>query len=420
MSNKIKEIEPLVSDIKTLIGESKQALAVAVNATLSMLYWNIGKRINEEVEGKDRTEMYGKEIVATLWRQLSEEYGAAFSEKNLRRMMQFAKVFPEKEIVHTLCTQLSWSHIKLLIPIEAPLKREFYIEICKLEKWSVRTFQDRINSMLFERTAISKKPELTITNDLNQLKNEKQLSADLVFRDPYFLDFLGLKDTYSEKDLESAILVELQKFIIEMGSDFAFMARQKRTAISKKPELTITNDLNQLKNEKQLSADLVFRDPYFLDFLGLKDTYSEKDLESAILVELQKFIIEIGSDFAFMARQKRITIDDDDYYIDLLFYHRRLKSLVAIDLKLGKFEASHKGQMELYLRWLEKHEMVSGENPPIGLILCSSKNKEHIELLQLEHSNIKVAEYLTQLPDLKLLEEKLHRAIEIAKNKYSE
>ena len=231
MSNKIKEIEPLVSDIKTLIGESKQALAVAVNATLSMLYWNIGKRINEEVEGKDRTEMYGKEIVATLWRQLSEEYGAAFSEKNLRRMMQFAKVFPEKEIVHTLCTQLSWSHIKLLIPIEAPLKREFYIEICKLEKWSVRTFQDRINSMLFERTAISKKPELTITNDLNQLKNEKQLSADLVFRDPYFLDFLGLKDTYSEKDLESAILVELQKFIIEMGSDFAFMARQKRITI---------------------------------------------------------------------------------------------------------------------------------------------------------------------------------------------
>ena len=343
MSNKINEIEPLVSDIKTLIGESKQALAVAVNATLSMLYWQIGKRINDEIEGKDRTEMYGKEIVATLWRQLSEEYGAAFSEKNLRRMMQFAKVFPEKKIVVSVIRQLSWTHILAIIPIEDPLKRMFYIEMCTLEKWSVRTFRDRINSMLFERTAISKKPELTITNDLNQLKNEKQLSADLVFRDPYFLDFLGLKDTYSEKDLESAILVELQKFIIE-----------------------------------------------------------------------------IGSDFAFMARQKRITIDDDDYYIDLLFYHRRLKSLVAIDLKLGKFEASHKGQMELYLRWLEKHEMVSGENPPIGLILCASKNKEHIELLQLEHSNIKVAEYLTQLPDLKLLEEKLHRAIEIAKNKYSE
>ena len=288
MSNKISEIEPLVSDVKTLIGESKQALAVTVNATLSMLYWQIGKRINDEVLQNKRAE-YGQQVVKLLSEALIIEYGSGWSKRQLHHCLRFCEVFPDFQIVHTLCTQLSWSHIRLIIPIEAPLKREFYIEICKLEKWSVRTFQDRINSMLFERTAISKKPELTITNDLNQLKNEKQLS-----------------------------------------------------------------------------------------------------------------------------------IDDDDYYIDLLFYHRRLKSLVAIDLKLGKFEASHKGQMELYLRWLEKHEMVSGENPPIGLILCASKNKEHIELLQLEHSNIKVAEYLTQLPDMKLLEERLHRAIEIARNKYSE
>ena len=333
---------PLLGEIKSLIEQGRQQVAVAVNSAMSMLYWNIGKRINEEILQNKRAE-YGKEIVVSLARQLEIEYGKGWGEKQLRQCMKLADTFPKKEIVYTLCRELSWSHIRLVMFMDEPLKREFYIEICKLEKWSVRTFQDRINSMLFERTAISKKPELTITNDLNQLKNEKQLSADLVFRDPYFLDFLGLKDTYSEKDLESAILVELQKFIIEMGSDFAFMARQKR-----------------------------------------------------------------------------ITIDDDDYYIDLLFYHRRLKSLVAIDLKLGKFEASHKGQMELYLRWLEKHEMVSGENPPIGLILCASKNKEHIELLQLEHSNIKVAEYLTQLPDLKLLEEKLHRAIEIARSKYSE
>ena len=193
----------------------------------------------------------------------------------------------------------------------------------------------------------------------------------------------------------------------------------ERTAISKKPEQTIINDLELLKNEQQLSPDLVFRDPYFLDFLGLRDTYSEKDLEASILVELQKFIIELGSDFAFMARQKRITIDNDDYYIDLLFYHRRLKCLVVIDLKLGKFEAAYKGQMELYLRWIEKHEGIEGENLPIGLILCASKNQEHIELLQLEKSNIKVAEYLTQLPDMKLLEQRLHQAIEMAKNKLS-
>ncbi len=333
-------IKPLYNEVKELIEQSRQQVAVAVNSAMSMLYWQIGKRINDEVAGKDRTELYGKEIVSTLWRQLSVDYGAAFSEKNLRRMMQFAKVFPDQEIVVSVIRQLSWTHIIAIIPIEDSIKRAFYIEMCAHERWSVRTFRERINSMLYERTAISKKPELTIQNDLNQLQKEKQLSPDLVFKDPYLLDFLGLSDTYSEKDLESAILVELQRFIIELGSDFAFMARQKR-----------------------------------------------------------------------------ITIGHDDYYIDLLFYHRRLKCLVAIDLKLGKFEAGYKGQMELYLRWLEKYETIEGENKPIGLILCASKNEEHIELLQLNQSNIKVAEYLTQLPSMKLLEEKLHKAIEIAKSK---
>ena len=172
----------------------------------------------------------------------------------------------------------------------------------------------------------------------------------------------------------------------------------ERTAISKKPEDTIRQDLDLLRNQGQLSPDLTFRDPYVLDFLGLSDSYSEKDLESAILAELQRFIIELGSDFAFMARQKRVNIDQRDYYIDLLFYHRRLKCLVAIDLKIGEFEAAYKGQMELYLRYLEKHEQLEGENTPIGLILCTGKNHEHIELLQLDKSNIRVADYLTLLP----------------------
>lgn len=172
-----------------------------------------------------------------------------------------------------------------------------------------------------------------------------------------------------------------------------------------------------MQEENKLTPDLVFRDPYFLDYLGLADTYSEKDLESAIIAELQQFIIELGSDFAFMARQKRITIDNEDYYIDLLFFHRRLKCLVAVDLKLGKFEAAHKGQMELYLRWLEKYEMVEGENQPIGLILCSGKNEEHVELMRLDESNIRVAEYMTKLPDMKLLEKKLKQSIERAKKR---
>ncbi len=326
----------LANEIRQLIEQSRQNVAIAVNSELTLLYWKIGRKINVEVLKEKRAE-YGKQIVATLWRQLSLEYGSSFSEKNLRRMMQFAETFPDEQIVSALMKQLSWSHIKLLIPIEDLIKREFYIEMCKLERWSVRVLQERIQSMLFERTAISKKPEQTIRNDLELLRNEQKMSPDLVFRDPYFLDFLGLKGTYSEKDLESAIIVEIQNFIIEFGSDFAFLGRQKR-----------------------------------------------------------------------------ITIDNRDYYIDLIFYHRRLKCLVVIDLKIGEFEANYKGQMELYLRYLEKYEQLEGENTPIGLILCAGKNEEHIELLKLDKSNIRVADYYTVFPSKKLLQEKLHKAIELA------
>jgi predicted nuclease of restriction endonuclease-like (RecB) superfamily len=329
----------LFSSISELIEESRQQVAVAVNATMSLLYWKIGKQINENVLLNTRAG-YGDQIVQSLSAQLTLDYGSGFSKRNIFNMIRFATTFPDEKIVHALRTQLSWTNIRLLVSLDNEVKRNFYIEMCRMEKWSSRQLQERINSMLYERTAISKKPEQTV-----------------------------------QKDLEL------------------------------------------LKNEQKLSHDLVFRDPYFLDFLGLKDAYSEKDLETAIIAELQRFIIELGSDFAFLARQKRITIDNRDYKIDLLFYHRRLKRLIAIDLKLGEFEAGFKGQMELYLRYLEKHEMVEGENQPIGLILCAGKNEEHIELMQLDKSNIKVAEYLTALPDKKLLQKKLHQAVRYAQNR---
>ncbi|MCL2413641.1 MAG: PDDEXK nuclease domain-containing protein [Bacteroidales bacterium] len=329
----------LFVDIKTLIEQSKQQIAVAINSTMTMLYWQIGSRIKTDILQNKRAE-YGKTILKLLSVHLTEQYGRGWSEKHLRHCLRIAETFPDIQIVSTLWRQLSWSHIKVIQYVEDDLKREFYIEMCKMERWSVRVLEERINSMLYERTAISKKPEETIKHDLELLKNEQKLTPDLVFRDPYFLDFLGLQDKYSEKDLETSIIVELQNFITELGSDFAFMARQKR-----------------------------------------------------------------------------ISVDNEDYYLDLLFFHRKLKSLVAIELKLGKFEASYKGQMELYLKWLEKYEKQEGENSPIGLILCAGKSEEHIELLQLENSNIKVADYLTQLPDKKLLEQKLRTAIEIAKQK---
>ena len=183
----------------------------------------------------------------------------------------------------------------------------------------------------------------------------------------------------------------------------------------------IRKELNEIKENNQLLPDLIFRSSYFLDMLGLPDIFSEKDLEMAILSQIQLFIKEMGTDFAFLDRQKRITVDAVDYYIDLLFFHRGLKRLIAIDLKLGKFKPEYEGQMLLYLRYLNKNERKEGEESPIGFILCSEGNTEHIEYLMLdEDSPIKVAQYYTKLPDKKVLSEKLRRAISIAREHYSE
>ncbi|KIC00961.1 cytoplasmic protein [Flavobacterium sp. JRM] len=329
----------LLNSIIDLIDKTRHVVAKTVNQELTLLYWNIGKSINDEILNNDRAD-YGKKLILNLSTDLCNRYGSGFNKRNLHSFIKLNTVLQDITIVHTVCAQLSWSHIRTLIYIENTIKREFYIQMAIHERWSVRTLQERIDSMLFERTAISKKPEQTIINELEQLKTDKKISPDLAFRDPYFLDFLGLHDSYSEKDLESSILTQLQYFITEMGSEFAFLARQKR-----------------------------------------------------------------------------ITIDNEDFYIDLLFYHRGLRSLVAIDLKLGKFKAGYKGQMELYLRWLEKNEQKEGENKPIGLILCSEKSPEQINYLMLDNDeHIKVAEYLTLLPEKKLLLEKLERAIAIAEN----
>jgi predicted nuclease of restriction endonuclease-like (RecB) superfamily len=330
---KINNGEQLLNDVALLIEESKQYVAHTVNATLTLLYWKIGKRIHTEVLQNKRGG-YGEQIVASLARQLENDYGRGFSGKNIRRMIQFAEVFPDQQIVASAMRQLSWTHFTLLIPLKDAMEREFYAEMCRIERWSVRTLREKIDGMLYERTAISKKP--------------KQL---------------------------------------------------------------IQKEIKALREEDKLTPDMIFRDPYFLDFLGLKDTYSEKNLEDAILRELENFVLELGVGFSFVARQKRMVIDGEDFYLDLLFYHRKLKRLVAVELKLGKFKAAYKAQMELYLRWLEQNETQKGEETPIGLILCAEGNTEQIELLQLHKAGIKVAEYYTELPAKKLLQKKLHKAL---------
>ncbi len=320
-----KDIDSIENDLfielTKLIEQSKRHVTAQVNSTMTLLFYQVGLRINEHVLYYERAE-YGKEIVVTLSRQLEKRYGRNFEVKNLRRMLQFAEKFPEEKKVVTLSRYLSWSHFLALIPLKTKDQREFYANRAVKEQLGVRGLRKQIAQKTFERTTIA--------------------------------------------------------------------------------NIQLPNESHQLSDN--------FKDPYLLDFLSLPTGYLELDLETAILKELEQFILEVGSGFTFVERQKRMIIDDDDYYLDLLFYHRKLKRLVAVELKIGKFKASHKGQMELYLKWLNKHEREDGEEQPIGLILCAETSREQIELLEMHKDGIMVAEYWTELPPRKKLEERLHKA----------
>lgn len=215
-------VNNLYDRIVTLIENAKKTVAQTVNNEMTLLYWNIGKDITENVLKNQKAE-YGKSVINKLSQKLTFEYGRGYSERNIFRMIKFYEYFNNFEILSTVSTKLSWSHFVELLQISDNLKREFYATICANENWSVRILRERIDSALFERTAISKKPEQTIINDLELLRKENKMTTNLFFRDPYILDFLDLKDTYHEKDVENAILSELEKFILEMGTDFAFV-----------------------------------------------------------------------------------------------------------------------------------------------------------------------------------------------------
>lgn len=322
----------LLGDIRALIDAARQRAAVAVNSELSMLYWRIGQRIHTQVLSGQRAG-YGEEVVSTLAAQLVRDYGGSFAEKNLRRMVQFASTFPDEQIVVSLIRQLSWTHFIALIPLKDPLQREYYAQMCSLEGWSVRTLRERIDSMLYERTVLSQQSHAMIAQELATLRDAQRMSPSLVMRDPYILDFLSLRDTWQETDLESAIIREMESFLLELGAGFTFVARQKR-----------------------------------------------------------------------------IQLDGEDFHLDLLFYNRKLHRLVAVELKVGEFKAAYKGQMELYLRWLDKFEREPDEASPLGIILCTGKKSEQIELLELDKSGIHVAEYLTTLPPRAVLVERLQQA----------
>jgi predicted nuclease of restriction endonuclease-like (RecB) superfamily len=308
-----------------------------VDSTLTALYWSVGRRIRQDILKEKRAE-YGEKIVHALSAQLEKEFGRGFGRRNLFTMVRFAAAFPDEQIVSALRRQLTWTHFRTLVYVEDPLKRDFYAEMCRIERWNTRTLVKKIGGMLFERTALSKRPDKLIKQELATLRADDKLTPDLVFRDPYFLDFLGLKDTYAEKDLESALLREIESFLLELGAGFAFVARQKR-----------------------------------------------------------------------------ITLGGVDYHMDLVFFHRGLKRLVVVELKLGDFQPADLGQIELYLRWLDRHERRPGEDRPLGLILCASRRAETVEYLDLGRSGVHVAEYLTELPPRTVLQRKLHEAVRLAR-----
>lgn len=327
----------LLNDLRQIIDTARSHVAITANQQLTMMYWHIGDRINREVLGNERAE-YGKQIVSMVATQLTELYGKDFSPRNLHRMVQFAQLFPNEEIVSTLSTKLFWSHFMEVLSIKNDVAREFYITLSANNHWGIRQLRKEIDGMLFERTAIATKPEELIKQELANVRETETMSPDLVFKSPYFLEFTGLKGMYSEKSLEDSLVAHLEQFIMELG---------------------------------------------------------------------------VG--FSFVERQKRMIIDGEDFYLDLLFYHRKLRRLIAIDLKLGSFKAQYKGQMELYLRWLEKYEMQPGEETPLGLLLCTEGSDEQISLLQLDKSGIRVAQYLTELPSKEVLLRQLQKSIEAAR-----
>ena len=328
----------LLSDLRTLIQSARQRIAAAAYSAQTLLCWHVGRRLlNENLHGGRAA--YGKQILVTVSRELTAEYGRGFSYAEIARMIQFAQLFPDQAIVVTLSQQLSWSHVHALLPIKDSLARDFYAEMCRIERWDVRTLRQKIGGMLYQRTALSKKPQAVISAEIARLR------------------------------------------------------------------------------DGQMTPDIVFRDPYLLDLLGLKGAYSERDLESAILREIEGVLLELGTGFAFVARQKRMSVGKDDFHLDLLFYHRHLRRLIAVELKLESFQPAHVGQMELYLRWLDKYERAPGEQSPIGLILCAAADAEQVELLELDAKSIRVGEYLTELPPLPLLRARLHQAIEHARQR---
>jgi len=321
----------LIQDISGLLEDSRKKVYYQVNNILVQTYWYIGKHIVEFDQGKDERAQYGAGLLKKISKDLTKQYGKGFNERSLRNYRQFYKIFPKWS---TVSTKLTWSHYKLIMKKEEKLARMFYIKETENENWSVRELDRQINSLLFERLALS--------------KNKKQ--------------------------------------VLELA--------QKGQIIEKPKDL--------------------IRDPYVLEFLGLKEdtSYTESELEQRIIENLKQFILELGKGFMFVDRQKRINMDDERFYIDLVFYNRILRCFVLIELKIGKLTHGDLGQLQMYVNYYDRDIKEENENPTIGILLCAEKSKAVVKYtLPEDNKQISAAEYKLYLPDKKILEKEIKKLL---------
>ena len=402
----VPAVARVATEIRALIEAARSHVSVTANLALVSLYWNIGRIITQGIQKNEARAEYGVALLKELAGILTEEYGKGYSRANLQDMRRFFHCF---EIVQPAAGQLKRQAICQPVAGKSAEPR-----ICQ-------TMSNKLSGKEILHPAAAEFTESEICQPLAGKSSSGQLlpPTPIAPSDRIAIDFqkhFRLGWTHYQMLLSISDPMQ-RRFYFEQAASQHWSKRELRRQIDRglSERVVLSRDTSQLvAREKQTGpAEIVryediFKDPHVLDFLGLKGAYSERDLEAAIVHNLEQFLTELGTDFCFIGRQYAMRIDEDDYFLDLLFYHRGLRCLVAIDLKIGTFTAGDKGQMDLYLAWLKEHDWREGENEPVGLILCTSARRQHVELL-LRHGphKMKVAEYLTHLPDKRLLEERL-------------
>ena len=355
----------VLSDFVELLEASRRASARVINSIMTATYWEIGRRIVEiEQRGKERSDYYGEEIIKRLSKDLTKQFGRGFGRSNLFQMRLFYLAY--QNIVQTLSGQSA----------------------------------DIVQKMSAQ--SLEKTQTMSAKFDLREIAQRFPLSWS------HYVKLLAVKDAgvrsfYESESLRSGWTVrQLDRQINSQFYQRALLSKNKAAMLTKgaKPKL-----------EDFVSADEEIKDPFVLEFLNLKDEYSENDLEAAIIEHLENFMLELGAEYTFVGRQKRLRIDDEWFRVDLVFYHRRLRCLILIDLKLGKLTHADVGQMHLYCNYAVDNWTLEGENPPVGLILCASKG-ENIARYSLDNlpNKILAREYMTVLPNEEELKAELEKA----------